>query len=85
MAYQVPKCECGNELMYMFDKVYHEKFKIAKNGFQYKRRYDFHDTLEDVLRERLGCTSCENFYGIEYDKLGRFIRGNLFKESNLYE
>ncbi|AFV21563.1 hypothetical protein BTB_502p02580 (plasmid) [Bacillus thuringiensis Bt407] len=32
MAYQVPKCDCGNKSIYMFDKLYHEKFKIAKNG-----------------------------------------------------
>ncbi|AAM26190.1 MULTISPECIES: hypothetical protein [Bacillus] len=77
MAYQVPKCDCGNNLMYMFDKLYHEEFKITKNGVPFKHRYDFCDILEDAWREKLGCTSCDNGYEVEYDKLGRFIRGVL--------
>lgn len=32
MAYQVPKCDCGNKLIYMFDKLYDEEFNISKNG-----------------------------------------------------
>ncbi len=32
MAYQVPKCDCGNKLIYMFDKLYHEEFNITKGG-----------------------------------------------------
>lgn len=54
MAYQVPKCDCGNNLMYMFDKLYHEEFKITKNGVPFKHRYDFCDILEDAWREKLG-------------------------------
>lgn len=76
MAYQKPLCDCGKELVYWEERIYHVHTKINKNGRLSK--------CKDVqwsgngAYDRLHCPECGNQYWFNMDSKGRFIRDEEF-------
>jgi hypothetical protein len=73
--YELPKCDCGCDLKFVKEIVYHHDYKINKNGTLSKKKIV--TEWADYGTEWLKCTNfnCNKCYWIEYDDNDRVIRG----------
>lgn len=76
MAYEKPKCECGDELAYWSQPIYTRIMDITKRGKLAKKEYLSYD--DEYVWARLRCFSCDSEYWIEYDEKERLIRGDEY-------
>lgn len=74
--YKKPICECGTELVYWTERIYHVHQKINKNGTISKKEEI--NEQGDGAYDRLYCPECRNQYWPEEDEQGRMIRGEEF-------
>jgi hypothetical protein len=76
LAYSVPKCDCGENLIYLEESeaIIDKRHKITRNG-KLSKRYskDAWITSSSVC---LLCIKCGYDYEIAFDEKGRIIRGS---------
>lgn len=77
MDYQLPICDCGQELLVQCEVTAHKYYKVNKNGLMSKRETKWsNDTWMTNGIEYLYCSKCTKGYEIDYDDKDRILRGD---------
>lgn len=72
MAYQIPICHCGGNLLFIEMEYTEVQYKITKKGEKFKRIYDKIDKF-GVDEQMMKCEECSQRYPWDYDDRGRII------------
>lgn len=73
MAYQKPKCKCGEDLYFVEIVASEVDYKINKNGSVSKRALSKRVHADVVTGDKLKCFECNDFYDWTLDNKGRII------------
>jgi hypothetical protein len=65
MKYEKPKCNCGEELIYVTTAVYQVDYKITNNGVRYIYPFYKGSSYTDGCAE-LRCQKCGNRYESDF-------------------
>lgn len=76
MAYEKPKCECGEDLYHWSQPIYTRIVAITKRG-KFSKIEDLEYQHANTW-DRLKCLECYSEYWIDYDEKDRVIRGEVF-------
>jgi hypothetical protein len=76
LAYEKPKCECGNELFLYTQSVYGEITKVTNRGKLFKKQRSYYE--RGGVDARLRCGDCWREYEIDHDSKERIVRGHVF-------
>jgi len=76
LKYEIPKCNCGGDLIYDTEHVFKIRAKINKDGTISKSRKIEMElgTLSVYGVEHLLCKSCLNIFIFDYDKRNRISK-----------
>jgi len=77
MKYLKPKCECGENLVYIEERTHEDRYAINRYGETINKRKRHRSDIGLTGASWLECLKCQKEYDIDYEEDGnKIIRGD---------